>query len=65
MNMLVTSIQLGTMDMPGYLRLVKDSITKTKGIALAFKKGNRLDLAKKALVRVKMMTSEVDEVESQ
>lgn len=34
-------------------------------MALSFKKAGRLDLAKQALQRVKLMTAEVEEVENQ
>ena len=41
---------------------MQESIIKTKSLALTFKNAGRLDLAKQALVRVKVMTAEVDEV---
>jgi hypothetical protein len=44
---------------------VKQAIPATKQQALEFKKRGQLELAKKALVRVKLMTAEVEEVESQ
>ena len=63
MNMLVTSIQIGALDMPRYLKQVKDAIVVTKKQALEFKKIGRMDLANQALIRFKLMTTEVQEVE--
>ncbi|KAI8903968.1 hypothetical protein EDD86DRAFT_195159 [Gorgonomyces haynaldii] len=65
MNLLVTLIQLGKLDMPGYCQQVNQSIAETKKLALLFKKHGRLDLAKKALQRVKLMTEEMQQVEEQ
>lgn len=62
--MLITMIQMGKLDMPGYISQVKKAISETKDVALVFKKHNRLDLAKIAIVRIKIMTDEVNEVES-
>lgn len=71
MNMLVTLIQLGKLDMNGfvminlgYIKQVKQSIIETKEMALIFKQASKLDLAKHAVVRIKLMTEEVAEVES-
>jgi hypothetical protein len=47
-----------------YLSQVKESIKVTKQQALEFKRNNKLDLAKRALVRVKIMTAEVEEAEA-
>ncbi|KAJ3325412.1 Coiled-coil and C2 domain-containing protein 1B [Boothiomyces sp. JEL0866] len=63
MNMLVTSIQLGALDMPMYLKQVKEAIALSKQQALHFKKIGRMDLAGQAMVRFKLMTAEVKEVE--
>jgi hypothetical protein len=65
MQMLVTSIQMGTLNMTQYLLEVKDAIQKTKVMALAFKKHARLELARQAMTRIKIMTSEVQEVENE
>lgn len=75
--MLVMSIQLGNLDMPSknsplqtnrknlaYINQVKAALAHTKTIALQFKKGGRLDLAKKAMVRIKLMEGEISEVEN-
>ncbi|KAJ3328667.1 hypothetical protein HDU91_004051, partial [Kappamyces sp. JEL0680] len=64
MNMLVTMIQLGKLNMPGYVKQVKESIAKTKATALEFKKQGKLELAKQAMVRIKLMSAEVEEVEA-
>ncbi|KAJ3313472.1 Coiled-coil and C2 domain-containing protein 1B [Boothiomyces sp. JEL0838] len=63
MNMLVTSIQLGALDMPMYLKQVKEAIALSKQQALHFKKIGRMDLASQAMARLKLMTAEVKEVE--
>jgi hypothetical protein len=64
MNMLVTNIQLGILTLSAYLQQVKGGIVAAKAQALEFKKLGRLDLAKQALVRVKLMTQEVEEAEA-
>ncbi|KAJ2993250.1 hypothetical protein HDV02_002562 [Globomyces sp. JEL0801] len=64
MNMLVTSIQMGMLDMPGYCKSVKEAMVVAKENALEFKKRGKLDLAKQALTRLKLMTSEMAEVEA-
>ncbi|KAJ3272381.1 Coiled-coil and C2 domain-containing protein 1B [Terramyces sp. JEL0728] len=63
MNMLVTSIQIGALDMPMYLKQVKDAMALSKQQALHFKKIGKMDLASQALVRLKLMAAEVKEVE--
>ena len=63
MNMLVTLIQVGSLDMPGYCKMVNASIEEMKKAALVFKKAGKLDLAKQALVRVKLMTAEMADVQ--
>jgi hypothetical protein len=47
----------------GYIAQVKQAIVANKQLALQFKKAGRMDLAKQALVRVKLMSQEVEEVE--
>ncbi len=64
MNMLVTNIQLGKLDMAGYLAMVKKDIEEAKNAALQFKKIGNLDLANRALIRLKLMKAEVSEAES-
>jgi hypothetical protein len=64
MQMLVTAIQIGTLDMPKYLSQVKVAIQDTKTVAVAFKKHGKMDLAKQAMTRIKIMTAEVEEVEA-
>lgn len=48
-----------------YINQVKNAIQTTKKQAVEFKKRGNMELAKKAMVRVKLMTAEVEEVESQ
>ena len=59
MNLLVSLIQVGSLTMDGYLRQLKESIEETKSAALHFKRAGRLDLAKTALKRVKLMQEEI------
>ena len=63
MNMLVSMVQLGTLTMPMYLEKLKMSIQNTKSLAIKFKQAGRLDEARKAMTRIKLMTQEVEEVE--
>ncbi|KAI8837334.1 hypothetical protein BC829DRAFT_405150 [Chytridium lagenaria] len=63
MNLLVTLVQVGKLTMPDYIASVKTSIAATKKQAVSFKNANKMELAKMALKRVKMMTEEVEEVE--
>ena len=56
---------MGNLNMAQYISMVKDSIQKTKAMALQFKKLDRLELAKQAITRIKIMTVEVAEVENQ
>ena len=63
MNMLVTMVQLGKLTMEGYIQQVKKSIVETKKMAIEFKHAQKLDLAKRAMTRIKLMTAEVEEVE--
>lgn len=46
-----------------YVIKVKEAITSTKSAALTFKRAGRVEVAKQALMRVKIMTGEVEEVE--
>lgn len=63
MNLLVVQVQSGSLTMESYLMQVKKAIEFEKERALKYKAANSMDLAKKALLRVKMMQQEVDEVE--
>ncbi|KAJ3217457.1 Coiled-coil and C2 domain-containing protein 1B [Dinochytrium kinnereticum] len=63
MNLLVTLVQVGKLTMPDYIASVKASIATSKKQAISFKAMNKMDLAKQALKRVKLMTEEVEEVE--
>lgn len=64
MNMLVVQAQTGLLDLESYLQTVRRRIDREKQLALIFKKHNRLDLAKAALTRKKIMQDEVDEAEA-
>jgi hypothetical protein len=64
MNMLVTMVQLGSLTMSAYIENVKTAVADTKKMALAFKRGGKMELAKMALMRVKVMNDEVAEVEA-
>lgn len=62
-NLLVIQVQTGQLTMDKYLDQVRISIVDCKKLALVFKKANKLDEAKKALGRSKIMEGEVKEVE--
>ena len=62
-NLLVIQVQTGQLTMDKYLDQVRASIIGCKKLALAFKKAGKLEEAKKALGRSKIMESEVKEVE--
>lgn len=47
-----------------YIAKVKKSLEETKKLALVFKKAGKMDEAKKAMARIKLMTQEIEEVES-
>ncbi|KAG1297605.1 hypothetical protein G6F66_002458 [Rhizopus arrhizus] len=61
MNMLVIQVQTGILDMETYLKDVEKRMEQDRRLALVFKKNNRLDLAKAALTRKKIMQDELDE----
>lgn len=61
MNMLVIQVQTGMLDMETYLEQVQLRMEKDRQLALTFKKHNRLDLAKIALTRKKIMQDELNE----
>ncbi|RIA99742.1 hypothetical protein C1645_746568 [Glomus cerebriforme] len=62
-NLLVIQVQTGQLTMDKYLDQVRASIISCKKLALVFKKAGKLEEAKKALGRSKIMESEVKEVE--
>ncbi|KAI8970496.1 hypothetical protein BDB01DRAFT_855413 [Pilobolus umbonatus] len=64
MNMLVIQVQTGILDMETYLSQVQKRIEEDRRLALTFKKHNRLNLAKCALKRKKIMQDELDEVKA-
>ncbi|KAG2192975.1 hypothetical protein INT47_012295 [Mucor saturninus] len=61
MNMLVIQVQTGLLDMETYLANVQKRMEMDRRLAIVFKKYNRLDLARAALVRKKIMQDELDE----
>ncbi|KAI8884202.1 hypothetical protein K501DRAFT_248399, partial [Backusella circina FSU 941] len=61
MNMLVIQVQTGLLDMETYLSNVQKRMDEDRQLAIIFKKFNRLDLAKAALVRKKIMQDELEE----
>lgn len=61
MNMLIIQVQTGILDMETYLNDVEKRIEQDRRLALVFKKHNRLDLAKSALTRKKIMQDELNE----
>ncbi|KAL9545413.1 hypothetical protein MBANPS3_007169 [Mucor bainieri] len=61
MNMLVIQVQTGILDMDTYLENVQKRMEADRRLAIVFKKHGRLDLAKAALVRKKIMQDELDE----
>ena len=65
MQLLVLQVQMGKLTMDAYLAQVRQAITDTKSMAVQFKRGNKLDLAKRALARIKIMQDEVDEAAAQ
>ena len=64
MNMLVIQVQTGLLDMETYLANVQKRMEADRRLAILFKKHNRLDLAKAALARKKIMQDEVDEAKA-
>ncbi|KAJ1562221.1 Coiled-coil and C2 domain-containing protein 1B [Nowakowskiella sp. JEL0078] len=61
-NLLVLMVQLGRLSMEEFVSNLDKSIAATKQHAVSFKRFGRMDMAKAALVRVKQMEKEVDEV---
>ncbi|KAI8071681.1 hypothetical protein BC940DRAFT_293419 [Gongronella butleri] len=61
MNMLVIQVQTGLLDMDTYLAQVEKRMDRDRQLALIFKKHGRLDLAKAALTRKKIMNDELEE----
>jgi hypothetical protein len=64
MNMLVIQVQTGMLDMESYLNSVQKRMEQDRQLAIVFKKFNRLDLAKAALVRKKIMQDELEEAKA-
>ncbi|GBB92134.1 hypothetical protein RclHR1_01970016 [Rhizophagus clarus] len=62
-NLLVIQVQTGQLTMDKYLDQVRKGIVESKKLAVVFKKAGKLEEAKKALGRSKIMEGEVKEVE--
>ncbi|KAJ3091720.1 Coiled-coil and C2 domain-containing protein 1A [Quaeritorhiza haematococci] len=65
MNLLVTMVQIGSLTMEDYVAQLKKSISETRTTALTFKRAGRVDLAKQALTRIKLMQEELESVEQE
>ncbi|CAG8592425.1 4859_t:CDS:2, partial [Ambispora gerdemannii] len=63
MNLLVIQVQTGQLTMEKYLDQVRKSILNFKKLALFFKQAGKLEEAKRALARSKIMEKEIKEVE--
>ncbi|CAI2169408.1 16096_t:CDS:2 [Funneliformis geosporum] len=62
-NLLVIQVETGQLTLDKYIDQVRANIVSCKKLALIFKKAGKLEEAKKALVRSKIMEGEVNEVE--
>jgi hypothetical protein len=60
-QIIVTNIQSGIISIEDYVQQLNDSIANTRMMAIAFKKYGRKDLAKKALIRIKIMEKALEE----
>ncbi|KXS13711.1 hypothetical protein M427DRAFT_156436 [Gonapodya prolifera JEL478] len=63
MQVLAVLVQTGKLEMPDYSKQLTAAIASCKTLALKFKRAGRLDYAKRALERMKIMEKEVAEVE--
>ncbi|KAI9023819.1 hypothetical protein CLU79DRAFT_748331 [Phycomyces nitens] len=61
MNMLIIQVQTGMLDMDTYLAAVQTRMDRDRQLAVLFKQHKRLDLAKEALMRKKLMQDELTE----
>ncbi|KAL0089345.1 hypothetical protein F4703DRAFT_1840631 [Phycomyces blakesleeanus] len=61
MNMLIIQVQTGMLDMDTYLSAVQTRMDRDRQLAVLFKQHKRLDLAKEALMRKKLMQDELTE----
>ncbi|KAJ3124842.1 Coiled-coil and C2 domain-containing protein 1A [Nowakowskiella sp. JEL0407] len=59
---LVMMVTLGKITMEDFVTNLEKSIIETKKMALSFKKLNRLDMSKAALIRIKLMEKEMNDV---
>jgi len=64
-QILVTNIESGILTMENYVKMLNEAIINTREMAKSFKKYGRIDLAKKALIRVKIMQKELEEGEEE
>ncbi|CAG8617293.1 4318_t:CDS:2 [Racocetra persica] len=63
MSLMEIQVQTGQLTIDKYLEQVKDSITSFKRLALTFKKAGKIEDAKKALAKSKVMENEVKQME--
>ncbi|KAJ3077003.1 Coiled-coil and C2 domain-containing protein 1B, partial [Rhizoclosmatium hyalinum] len=63
MNLLVTLVSTGALTMNKYIENVKTNIGTTKKQALLLKQHGKVELARQAMARIKIMMEEVEEVE--
>ncbi|KAI9591033.1 hypothetical protein BDF19DRAFT_417542 [Syncephalis fuscata] len=63
LNMLVLQVQTGALTLPTYIQSVRQCADQTKQQAILFKRSNRMDKAREALNRLKIMQQEIAEVE--
>ncbi|KAG9291380.1 hypothetical protein G9A89_003484 [Geosiphon pyriformis] len=63
MNLLIIQVQTGQLTMENYLNQVRASIIQFKKLALVFKQAGKIEEAKRALGRSKIMDGEVKEAE--
>ncbi|CAG8528003.1 14725_t:CDS:2, partial [Cetraspora pellucida] len=62
-SLMEIQVQTGQLTIDKYLEQVKDSIVSFKKLALTFKKAGKIEEAKKALVKCKVMENEVKQME--
>ena len=62
-QLLVVQVETGMLTLPAYINNVRGAIKSLKMLAIKFKRAGKLQEAKEALTRIKIMESEVREVE--
>ncbi|KAI9099796.1 hypothetical protein DFS34DRAFT_506846 [Phlyctochytrium arcticum] len=63
MSLLIGMVQTGQLSIEAYTANIHKSLQETKKLALHFKKNGKMPLAKQALMRIKYMSSELEELE--